>query len=190
KKCTAIRMHKYGYVSIFYRLRDMPAHALFLNPLSIKALSPADQDIAEEYGLVALDCSWADAERLHRMKRRLEHRALPYLVAANPTNYGRPLRLSTLEAVAAALYILGEHDRATEICTKYNWGPHFIELNITRLSAYSHASDSAEIIELQKGFLPLPRKKRVRRKQRFHKTRKKDRKWIGLTDFSSKDEKT
>ena len=188
KKCTGLRLKKFGFATLFFRVRDMPIHAILLNPISMHALSPADQENAKNYGLVALDCSWTDAERLHRMKRRVESRALPYLVAANPTNYGRPLRLSTLEAVAGALYILGEKDLAIEVCSKYNWGPSFIELNLERLEAYSTAKDSKEVVELQKKFLPGDRPRKIKRKQRFQRRSSSDRKWEGLVPFSLKDE--
>jgi len=75
------------------------------------------------------------------------------LVAANPINYGKPTKLSTVEALAAALYILGEKSKALNILSKFSWGTTFVTLNAELLTAYSQAESSSEIIRIQETFI-------------------------------------
>ena len=80
-------------------------------------------------------------------------RCLPYLVAANPVNYGAPTKLSTVEALAAALYIVGSKDNAERLLSIFKWGPQFINLNRELLDSYAKAKDSTEVVEFQKKFI-------------------------------------
>jgi pre-rRNA-processing protein TSR3 len=137
-----------------YDPRKLPSGAVLLDPFAERALSRADAETARTHGLVALDCSWKRIREAPVLRRRMRPRALPYLVAANPTYYGRPTTLSTAEALAAALFILGEEDRARGILSLFSWGDVFIELNREPLEAYSKAEDSSEIIALQSQFIP------------------------------------
>jgi pre-rRNA-processing protein TSR3 len=133
-----------------YRFRDLPAGAILLDPLAEKALSKEDAPAAEARGLVALDCSWKRIEQITRARKRMLPRSLPYLVAANPTHYGRPTILSTAEALAAALFILGKPEQANDILKIFKWGPTFLELNRELLKEYACAKDSSEVVSRQR----------------------------------------
>jgi pre-rRNA-processing protein TSR3 len=150
KKCTALKLSKFGLVKLVYRIRNIPSGAVILNPFSKKALSPSDSKKVEIRGLVAIDCSWAHAENVFKKRMRGSSRCLPILVASNPVNYGTPTKLSTVEALAASLYICGFKERAEKLLAIFKWGPHFIKLNLKLLSRYSQAKSSEEIVELQK----------------------------------------
>jgi pre-rRNA-processing protein TSR3 len=149
KKCTAKKLQRFGFATLQGTIRKLPRHAVLLNPFAKKSLSREDLQIVCTYGLVALDCSWKTAEQTFQsLQTTMTSRALPFLLAANPVNYGKPYQLSTLEAFAAALYILGEVDHAKEIVKIYTWGHRFLELNHEPLEDYRHARDSTEIIRL------------------------------------------
>jgi pre-rRNA-processing protein TSR3 len=70
-------------------------------------------------------------------------------MAANPINFGKPYKLSSIEAIAAALYILGEKEQVAAVLSKVNWGIRFIEVNKEPLDLYANAKNSTEIIAIQ-----------------------------------------
>jgi pre-rRNA-processing protein TSR3 len=150
KKCTMKKLERVGMVRIVTRLSHMPRSTLILDPTAQQALSPADRERTRS--ITALDCSWAVLDTSIVQSWRYK-RALPFLVAANPVNFGKPFKLSSLEAMAAALYILGEKEQAREIVSKISWGIRFIELNIEPLDAYAEAADSSEVIRVQNEFI-------------------------------------
>ncbi|WP_136589581.1 DUF367 family protein [Salinigranum halophilum] len=146
-KCTARKLARFDLATLHRSDRATP-YGVVLNPHAEQALSPAD---ATET-LVALDCSWESAGE-KRFSLRGEHRALPYLVAANPVNFGRPLQLTTVEALAAALCLFGERDHAERILSKFRWGETFLELNDEPLRRYADCADSTDVVAVQQEYL-------------------------------------
>ncbi len=154
KKCTAKKLHRFGFAILQKNIKRLPAHAVLLDPFAEKSLSFEDVQVARKYGLVALDCSWKTAEQVFgSLETRMTPRALPFLLAANPVNYGKPYQLSTLEAFAAALYILDEVAQATTILGIYTWGHRFLELNKEPLEEYRLARSSAEVIRIMHKYI-------------------------------------
>lgn len=153
KKCTAARLVRFGEAKEAVRLSKIPRGAIVLDPTSEESLSAADRENALRFGLLAFDCSWNRLEEFPRLKAGLRHRALPFAVPANPTNFGKAQKLTTAEAFAAALYILGGREQAERVMSRFKWGPAFIEINRDALEAYASAKDGAEVVRIQNEFL-------------------------------------
>lgn len=135
------------------QIKLLPKGAVILNPYSKIAFSPADRERIEKHGLAALDFSWEHAEKPLMKNVRGASRCLPYLAAGNPVNFACPTKLSTAEALAAALYIAGFKEEALKLLSIFKWGHTFIELNMERLEEYAKAKNSSEIVEIQRRFL-------------------------------------
>lgn len=154
KKCTTVKLGKQGKVKVVTKLNQLPTGAIVLDPYSQKALSVEDRETIMEKGLVGLDCSWKRLDKVpYRLKTGKNSRSLPFLIAANPTNYGKPCILSTAEAIAASFYIIGFKDIATDIMSGFKWGPHFLTLNEELLERYSKAKSSLEVVEIQNEYI-------------------------------------
>ncbi|GGL48608.1 DUF367 family protein [Halocalculus aciditolerans] len=150
KKCTARKLARFDMATLHETARATP-YGVVLNPHAEQALSPADDD---HQTLVALDCSWETAERA-MFEMDGDHRALPFLVAGNPVNHGRPFQLNTAEAFAAGLHILGYPNFAERVMGKFRWGHTFLELNEEPLRRYANAEDSTEVVEIQQEYLDM-----------------------------------
>ncbi len=150
KKCTAKKLAKFGMVRIVKSLRALPMGSILLNPGAKKALSREDSQIKN---IVAVDCSWERADEVFQKIKKMTSRALPYLLAANPVNYGKPFKLSTAEALASALYIFGEEEEARKILNKFKWGLHFLELNREPLEDYRKAETSKEVVKAMNEYI-------------------------------------
>ena len=82
---------------------------------------------------------------------------LPLLLAANPVNWGKPGKLTTAEALATILYLIGRKEQAEEVLGAFRWGRRFFELNQEPLDAYAQATTRAELVDLQFEFFELDR---------------------------------
>ncbi|NWF95300.1 MAG: DUF367 family protein [Candidatus Thorarchaeota archaeon] len=149
RKCTGLRLTRLGGASIVRSVERIPRKAVVLHPHAEVAFSPGDRETLLTHGLVALDCSWNQAEDIFLSVRLGVQRALPYLLAANPVNTYKPIRLSTAEAVAAALYIAGLQTEAVKLMSMFKWGFAFIAVNREWLDAYSECRNSTEVVQVQ-----------------------------------------
>ena len=151
KKCTAKRMLKFNLAKEAKTLRSIPSGSIVLSPFAEKALSPADVKFSKN-GLVVMDLTWTNIDDFPR-PTRTQDRALPYLLASNPINWGRPMELNSAEAVMASLIILGEKEQANQFLERFNWAPEFLRLNGELLEAYASAKDSTDVVRIQNEYI-------------------------------------
>ncbi|KAF3428831.1 hypothetical protein E2986_06847 [Frieseomelitta varia] len=163
KKCSGKKLVRHGLIKIL-RLGTRFS-GLVLTPVGQKCVSPTDRDIIQDYGCAVVDCSWArlDDTPFNRM-RTPNPRLLPFLVAANPINYGKSCQLSCVEAIAATLIITGFVEKAKFYLGKFSWGHSFLELNGELLKKYSLCTNAEEIISTQEKFLIEARKEKLNRR--------------------------
>lgn len=155
RKNTALRLKKHGKARLVDTAERIPHHAVVLNPFAKKALSAEDLPTMRRHGLVALDCSWKQAEEVFQgLQGKVRSRALPYLLAGNPAKYGKPFTLSTAEALAAALHIAGEARQARDLLAPLSFADSFWSLNKLPLEDYAACTTSGDVVKAQWLYLP------------------------------------
>lgn len=136
-------------------------------------MCPNDADIVAQNGVAVVECSWARLDEIPFKKISSPHERIrksswtatlksktvlltratpvPYLIAANPVNYGKRMlngghlhssradsedalthtahKLTCTEAIAAALYITGQPAKAEQLLSKFGWGDTFWTMN-------------------------------------------------------------
>jgi len=127
-KCTAIKLEKFNLLKIVPKIKGRNYNAILLNPFSKKIINDTDREIILKYGLIVVDCSWKKIFNFKNFNLK-NSRRLPPLIAANPVNYGKMEKLSSVEALAAALYITNFHTYSDLILSKFSWGVEFKKLN-------------------------------------------------------------
>ena len=165
KRCSGEKLSRLGY------LRTLKVgeynQGILLSPYGDCTISAEDYSIVEEYGLSVIDCSWARIDEIpfSRLRSR-HHRLLPFLVAANNVNYGRPTKLNCAEALSAALYIIGFKQESCTLLQAFSWGTEFIRLNQDLLDGYSIQKNGVGIVAFQKAFLEQEEQRIVENRQR------------------------
>ncbi|KAG0244162.1 ribosome biogenesis protein tsr3 [Actinomortierella wolfii] len=154
KRCSGKKLARMGMVE------TLKVNQRFLGvcmtPNGKQAVSPADREVIREHGIAVVDCSWAKLGDVPFQRLRAGHdRLLPYLIATNPVNYGKPWRLNCVEAIAACFYITGFDEYGDELMSKFKWGHAFKKVNAELFAMYAKCTDSTSVVEAQNKYLAM-----------------------------------
>ncbi|OAX81026.1 hypothetical protein ACJ72_04636 [Emergomyces africanus] len=152
KRCSGKKLMQHG---VMHELQIGQKFAgVVVSPNAKRTISPADNELLEQFGVAVVECSWVRTQEVpwSKIGGRCE-RLLPYLVAANSVNYGRPWRLNCAEALAAAFYICGHEDWATEVLKKFSYGKAFLEINSQLLKRYAACKTEEDVKNAQEHWL-------------------------------------
>ena len=147
KKCTAAKLIKFGLAK---KITKSKAKTVLLHPYSEKTLLNNEKSLFTS--ITGIDCSWALAEQVFQKNFVGISRKLPPLLAGNPVNYSKINKLTTVEAIAGAAFILGDETLSQNLLEKFNWGHTFLELNENLLQDYKKAKSEGEVIEIIRGY--------------------------------------
>ncbi|MCJ1421041.1 ribosome biogenesis protein tsr3 [Xylographa parallela] len=152
KRCSGKRLMHFG------QMRELTIGQKFsgvvISPNAKMTISPTDRELMEHYGVAVVECSWARIKEVPWAKIGGKcERLLPYLVAANSVNYGRPWRLNCVEALAATFYICGHEDWAHEVVSHFSYGETFLEINAQILKRYAACTNEAEVKKAEEVWL-------------------------------------
>jgi len=140
KKCTAAKLVRFGLAKKITSLRSKTA---LLHPFAADTLLNSEKSIF--HSITAIDCSWNKAEEMFQKNYSGIPRKLPPLLAGNPVNYSRINKLTTVEALASAAFILGNKELCSDLLAKFNWGHTFLELNENLLNDYQNAQSEDDV---------------------------------------------
>lgn len=165
KRCSGKKMERLGLIT---SLRiGQKSQGIVVAPNGKGVVCPNDREIVETNGVAVVECSWARLDEIPFGKiGGHNERLLPYLVAANPVNYGRPMKLNCVEAVAACLAIVGHEDWALELLKHFSWGPVFLVINRELLDKYQQCTDQESVLQAEKEFLAEVEREKEERQHR------------------------
>lgn len=148
KRCSGKKLERLGYIK---NLRvGQKFQGIVVSPNGSGVVCPNDLEIVETMGAAVVECSWARLDEIPFNKiGGKNERLLPYLVAANTVNYGRPWKLNCVEALAACFAIVGHIDWAEELLKNFSWGLTFLDINKELLEVYQQCTDSESVTAAQ-----------------------------------------
>ena len=143
KKCTAAKLIKFGLAK---KITKSQSKTVLLHPYSEKTLMNKEKSLFTS--ITGIDCSWTLATQVFQKNFIGISRKLPPLLAGNPVNYSKINKLTTVEAIAGAAFILGDEELSQKLLEKFNWGHTFLELNENLLHDYQKVTSEDQVTKI------------------------------------------
>lgn len=151
KKCSAAKLVKFGLAK---NVKNTSRHTIVLDPFAKKTILHSDKKLVDS--ITGIDCSWNLADQAFTTHFLGIHKKLPPLFAGNPVNYSKLNKLTTVEAISATVFILGNKDLCFKLLDKFKWGHTFFELNKNLLEDYFKIKSEDQIPSILKEYqIPL-----------------------------------
>ncbi|KAL2108744.1 hypothetical protein VUR80DRAFT_3399 [Thermomyces stellatus] len=152
RRCSGKRLMKLNLLRPLHPGQRHPG--VVITPNGKRTLSPADADLLINFGVAVVECSWARVDEVQwgKVGGKCE-RLLPYLVAANTVNYGKPWRLNCAEALAAAMWICGREEWARAVLEPFAYGSAFLEINGSLLRRYARCENEEGVKKVQEEWM-------------------------------------
>jgi len=151
-RCSGKKLERAGALSVL--AVKTPFRGVVLTPTATQVVSAEDTEVMRQYGAAVVDCSWKELDKVPWKQMKMgAPRLLPFMVAANPVNYGRPSKLCCAEALAAAMDVCGFVKEAEQVLDHFKWGRSFFEVNKEVLDGYRSCKTADEVMAFQTAFL-------------------------------------
>lgn len=152
KRCTGRKLSRFDMIETL-RLGTR-FNGIILSPMGTQCVSWEDRELIEQHGVAVIDCSWAKLDETPFSKMKGNNpRLLPFFLASNNVNYGKPCQLSCAEALAAALIITGYTEESKHLLSKFKWGSAFFDINQELIDIYTECKTSKDLVAAQAEYL-------------------------------------
>ncbi|TLD20211.1 rRNA processing [Venturia nashicola] len=180
KRCSGKKLIRLGLMRELHIGQRFPG--VVITPNGKTVVSRSDKELVEQFGAAVVEASWnrIDEVPFGRIGGKCE-RLLPYLVAANQTNYGKPYRLNCVEALAAAFFICGYPEWAESILEPFSYGESFLEINEECLRKYMACETAEEVKKAEEDYL-----KQIEKEWNDQRGRPSERQTDGLLEEDEK----
>ncbi|SBT48693.1 ribosome biogenesis protein TSR3, putative (TSR3) [Plasmodium ovale wallikeri] len=167
KKCSCKKLYRFKKIK---RVQiNKKFKGIVLTPFCDKYFSVEDKKIVETHGLSVIDCSWKSIDLLKKIKFS-NQRKLPYIIAVNSINYGKPYKLSCLESLAFCLYICNYGNQCRDILNIYKWSSNFTNVNKELLEKYKLCTNHEDVKNAEREFIQNSLNEREENKKIDHYT--------------------